>query len=346
MEAPKHTKPFNLEHARAGAPFSCEHGHPIQILAWDRKHPTHPIVGMETDGEQELVAFRVDGTADHGVGFITSRLVMLPLGYIDGKPVFVGDEIEMKCLAGAGSEWKHVKAQPGWAGTWNDDGTLARWPAPAKQYPVTQMDYLDLMSAAMKTNSSPMSITGSQVISMANAALRHAIDAGQVVTAADVAAVQGKLDKAEATLEQAGYTDNGGVLWKPPLGLSPDQRAEYKQASMELGKAERLLESLGYRSAGNGEWTAPGGRHAYEQPASGFRVEGDKESIDRVQDLMELFTLRERVKAYRQDIKLSAERDMAVAKEVVKSLCWVLEPHHPERFNDEYLLPVIARVQP
>lgn len=36
-------------------------------------------------------------------------------------------------------------------------------------------------------------------------------------------------------------------------------------------------------------------------------------------------------------------RDMDVAKEVVKSLCWVLEPAHPERFNEDYLLPVIAR---
>jgi hypothetical protein len=39
-------------------------------------------------------------------------------------------------------------------------------------------------------------------------------------------------------------------------------------------------------------------------------------------------------------------RDMAVAKEVVKSLCWVLEPVAPERFNEDYLGAVIARVKP
>jgi hypothetical protein len=34
-----------------------------------------------------------------------------------------------------------------------------------------------------------------------------------------------ELAKAKRTLELAGYTDNGGELWKPPLGKSPDQRA-------------------------------------------------------------------------------------------------------------------------
>lgn len=38
------------------------------------------------------------------------------------------------------------------------------------------------------------------------------------------------------------------------------------------------------------------------------------------------------------------QRDMAVAKEVVKSLCWVLDAKITEHFNEEYLLPVIARV--
>lgn len=39
------------------------------------------------------------------------------------------------------------------------------------------------------------------------------------------------------------------------------------------------------------------------------------------------------------------QRDIAVAKEVVKSLCWVLDAKITEHFNEEYLLPVIARVK-
>jgi hypothetical protein len=38
-------------------------------------------------------------------------------------------------------------------------------------------------------------------------------------------------------------------------------------------------------------------------------------------------------------------RDMAVAKEVVKSLCWVFGSNIDERFDEAYLLPVIARAK-
>jgi hypothetical protein len=39
-------------------------------------------------------------------------------------------------------------------------------------------------------------------------------------------------------------------------------------------------------------------------------------------------------------------RDMAVAKEVVKSLCWVFGSSTDARFDEAYLLPVIARANP
>ncbi len=31
-----------------------------------------------------------------------------------------------------------------------------------------------------------------------------------------------RLDKAEKSLVSAGYTDNGGEMWKPPIGKPPD----------------------------------------------------------------------------------------------------------------------------
>ena len=39
-------------------------------------------------------------------------------------------------------------------------------------------------------------------------------------------------------------------------------------------------------------------------------------------------------------------RDMAVAKEVVKSVCWVFGLSTDARFDEAYLLPVIARANP
>ncbi len=41
MTAPLHTRTFNLEHARAGAPFCCANGEAVEILKWDRKHTAH-----------------------------------------------------------------------------------------------------------------------------------------------------------------------------------------------------------------------------------------------------------------------------------------------------------------
>jgi hypothetical protein len=177
MEKKQDTRPFNLEHARAGAPIACANGEKVEILKWDRKHDLC-IIGLGRD-DTAIRQWRADGSYldPHSKAF---TLVMTPLGHIDGKPVFTGDEIELKCMAKP-DEWKRVKAEPGWAGTWNDDGSLARWPAPAKQYPQCQMDYLDLTQAALQTNSTPTMLTGSQALAIANAALRHAVDVGQVI---------------------------------------------------------------------------------------------------------------------------------------------------------------------
>lgn len=176
MPKPLHSKPFDLGAAKAGAPFCGANGEAVRVLIWDRKHPTHPILAIEEDGDQEAVAFAKDGSTAHNYDSIVRQLVMLPLGLIDDKPVFVGDEIELKLFSNleGGSPWKRVKAEAGWAGTWKDDGEWARWPAPPKVYPETRMttDYL--------FESARVSLTEGTLRDIANAALRHAVDAGQV----------------------------------------------------------------------------------------------------------------------------------------------------------------------
>lgn len=164
---PEFSKPFNLEHARAGAPFCGIDGEAVRILIWDRKHPTHPIIAIEERGEQEAIAFRADGkAANHPSLGIVFELVMLPLGFIDGKPVFVGDKFTHR-------DGEEVTAAPmdiklGFDG--------AHWPVPAKEYP-TFDGSVDTLAIVYSQNNNFVE----SLIRVANAALRHAIDAGQVV---------------------------------------------------------------------------------------------------------------------------------------------------------------------
>lgn len=163
----KNTRPFNLEHAKAGAPFALATGEGVEIVKWDRKHAQCLVTVSKQDAA--VRTYRADGTQGHGDGKFD--LVMTPLGYIDGKPVFVGDEVE---TAG-----HRVRVQPG------DHGfTSCRWPVPEKQYPVTRLTGVELgriydgddTARADWTNRGMDCLTD-----VANAALRHAVDSGQLL---------------------------------------------------------------------------------------------------------------------------------------------------------------------
>lgn len=165
----KDTKPFNLEHAKAGAPYACRDGDAATVMKWDGRG-SQPIVGFY--GETDLA------TTWHTNGrfYITGRdesahdLVMTPLGYIDGKPVFVGDEL-LNAFGVATTAWPGIDFGRGHG--WS-------WPAPAKQYPVSMLSDGE-MAAAMIGMHPAMNITvGWRAI--ADRALRHAIDNGQVIT--------------------------------------------------------------------------------------------------------------------------------------------------------------------
>lgn len=162
MSKPEFTKPFDIISAKAGAPYCCASGDEATIIKWDGRQPGYPIIGITSNEDIPCVWSAV------GIGsYACDQLVMLPLGMIDGKPVFVGDKYlghaDTECVAG-----------PGMSSDWSG----CKWPAPARAYPVTQMTGGQLRSRYNEEMGGPVSEV---MIRVANAALRHACDAGQVV---------------------------------------------------------------------------------------------------------------------------------------------------------------------
>ena len=206
---PQFTKPFNLDHAKAGAPYATRDGQEATILKWDGRHKSgYPLVGVYGI-EDQPDSWRIDGffgnlVRDH------LDLVMTPLGFIDGKPVFVGDELVVK-----GAATPYTASSRDFKALHN----LA-WPAPAKAYPETRMTFKEMHT--LVNEAAPGHEAEFRAI--ANAALRHAIDAGQVVTEAEhlcaIGIIQAKLYRAERALTRAGFVDNGAAEWTPPAGLS------------------------------------------------------------------------------------------------------------------------------
>lgn len=105
---PEDTRPFNLEHARAGAPICMRNGDPVTILKWDMKN-TFPIVGViSEEGKEWTVTWCRDGSySKNEEGELPKDLVMLPNGYVDGKPVYVGDTL-ICASAGAQHEYSFI----------------------------------------------------------------------------------------------------------------------------------------------------------------------------------------------------------------------------------------------
>lgn len=162
------TKPFDANHARDGAPYGCRNGNRATVLRWDAQNSAFPLIGtvIFSDDREQPESWTAHGMRAVGNGEGGSDLVMLPLGYIDGKPVFVGDEYEF--------DGRRYRAVPDGEGGFEG----CRWPEPAKQYPVTRMTREQLTDVARNTPGS----FGESYEAIANAALRHAIDNGQVVT--------------------------------------------------------------------------------------------------------------------------------------------------------------------
>lgn len=166
---PLHTRAFDLDSARAGAPYALACGWPVEIFRRDGKNAGGPIMGV-FGVDDRISTWRANGEfsiQDNP----RLALVMVPLGYIDGKPAFVGDKVEVNCVANNG-DWKPCVLESTWAGTWNDDGKWFRWPAPPKVYPVTGIAKGDLYDQYMSHKGDGYH----SLEHMVNSALRHYID--------------------------------------------------------------------------------------------------------------------------------------------------------------------------
>jgi hypothetical protein len=192
------TKPFDITSAKAGAPYGCRNGNPATILKWDAQNTDFPLIGtiIFTDGSEHPESWTVNGMRGVGMGEAAPDLVMLPLGYIDGKPVFVGDVFR----GASGAQYEATPAERYFTG--------CRWPEPEKQYPVTQMTARDLVVTTEAANDSQ------PLRAVANAALRHAIDNGQVATKEAYDQCSRDLGKAERLLEALGYRSAGNGEWE------------------------------------------------------------------------------------------------------------------------------------
>lgn len=168
MKKPEYTKPFDIEHAKAGAPYGCRDGQEATILKWDRRDE-YALLGMHGSSDR-AISWMPNGQNAKSLPEYELDLVMLPLGFIDGKPVWVGDE-----LADVEDSTRRYTVEPHQN---NFDG--CRWPAPAPVYPFTRMSSPELTEVF---DANLMLIVALE--NVANFALRHAIDAGQVVLAAD-----------------------------------------------------------------------------------------------------------------------------------------------------------------
>lgn len=178
----EHTKPFNREHAEAGAPYCCANRFEAKILEWVGTS----AIGYFRNASGSVFPAMWDesGTEDMAVTHASiHNLVMTPLGFIDGKPVFVGDEY---CMDG-----EQLFASPitrDWSG--------CSWPAaaPVIETKMTGEECYHLVKEAQPPGTM-ISVTGSTLHgvavafrSLANATIARAIADGQVVPSEQVQA--------------------------------------------------------------------------------------------------------------------------------------------------------------
>lgn len=197
MSKPEFSRPFSLEHARAGAPYCCRDGQQAEILKWDCNHQRFPLIGVvceKTYHYPESWTVSGEQASDEEFERRPGRdLVMLPIGMLQSKPVFMGDELVTRFGEKFVVEKEHI-------GDLDEENT---WPP---SYPVTQMLLEDFDSTIIASGSKEC-ISASAACAIANAAIRHAIDAGQVVLA----------DVSEESVRQA-YADGQAIAYKHEAG--------------------------------------------------------------------------------------------------------------------------------
>lgn len=87
----QHTRAFNKNHAQDGAPYRLRNGREATVLMWTSRNLLYKLAGVY-GSEDTPGNWMLDGSFDTR-GPSDFDLVMVPLGLIDGKPVFTGDKI-------------------------------------------------------------------------------------------------------------------------------------------------------------------------------------------------------------------------------------------------------------
>lgn len=88
-----HCRPFNLEHAKDGAPYCQRSGRAARIGIWDSNNPDgYTLAGVRTNDDESEYSESWDSKGKFHLGHDSGiDLVMLPIGYCQGKPVHFGD---------------------------------------------------------------------------------------------------------------------------------------------------------------------------------------------------------------------------------------------------------------
>lgn len=182
MKAPEHYRPFNIEQAKAGAPYGCINGQEATILKWDARFPNRPLLGIYS---RQDCAIGWSNTGESALALNSGTdLIMLPLGMCEGKPVFYGDELN------------NVQGKKFTAKIETSLYENCTWPRAEPEYPKTRMTAEERWNSIKSAGIQSFNIgtgrnegsdrlehsPGDVTEAIANAAIAHAIQSGDIFT--------------------------------------------------------------------------------------------------------------------------------------------------------------------
>lgn len=235
----QHYRPFDCGQYMASAPIDTLRpgGKPHILQVTDKA-----LFGKVTapDGEEQAQKWSLTGSAYHDQNPGPRDLVMLPLFYIDDKPVFTGDEIM--------NDGGHiVKASP----AHDNVARMWKWP-PTVRTKMTATELLDLVEEINKTPYN--GVPGIGYVDLANAVLARAVADGQLIHATHFWSTAGgtvygsqaavkeierrfthgvtpeKHNEAVAALKTAGFRYSELHGW----AIAPEHKHRTRDAFMEL----------------------------------------------------------------------------------------------------------------
>jgi hypothetical protein len=103
---PENMRPFNLEQAKAGAPVTTAQSFPVDIIKWDLRNTYNkPLLGIVKYAQSDQFGSWTKGGLTEG-----GDIFMAPLFYVDEKPVFMGDMLEMSDKGS--NTWDKIQTGP------------------------------------------------------------------------------------------------------------------------------------------------------------------------------------------------------------------------------------------